>query len=367
MSKRGRLDDASDNIRAAEGAPYPPPRAQSPPVHSPVQVTAVLSGYGPVGRAFAEYLATRGDEVARQHGVSLSLGAVRVGSTQCLPREGDPVPPRSAWDPLASLEETLDRTTARVLVQALPSSPEVRQQAAEEAILALRRGVHVVTATKSHLLSHWRELGEAARTGGSRIRISAATGAALPAGDLARTVLRGLRCERVRACPNGTINFVLDRLAAGDSLHDAVGEAQRHGIAEADPTADLSGEDAATKLRLLAALLWGWDPPAVQVRTQPVDARIARAALSAASKGRRLRAVASAKADQPLLVSVRLEETAPGDPLYTIAGPEKAVVFGCPDAGDITLSGGRSSPLGAALAMVKDTIDVTTASRFGFR
>lgn len=144
-----------------------------------------------------------------------------------------------------------------MFVQAIPSSPELRHQAVKEAVEALRQGVHVVTATKSHLLGHWRELDEAARGLGVMIRISGATGAALPAGDLSRTALRGMGCETIRACPNGTVTFVLDRLAQGDSLSDAIHEAQRRGIAEADASADLSGEDASTKVRLLAALAWG--------------------------------------------------------------------------------------------------------------
>ncbi|MFI6631899.1 hypothetical protein ACIBI7_23760 [Nonomuraea fuscirosea] len=329
------------------------------------QADVVLSGYGPVGRAFAGHLAEHAGELARRHGVRPVVRAVRASTAQCLLRPGEPVPPRPEWSPLGRLAETLDRTGARVLVQAVPSSPGVRRQAADEALLALRRGVHVVTATKSHLLTHWRELGETARAHDAMIRISGATGAALPAGDLARTGLRGLGCATIRACPNGTVTYVLDRLAAGDPLPDAIREAQRRGIAEADPTADLSGADSATKVRLLAALAWGWDPASVRVTAQAVDGSGAAAALDALSRGRRLRAVASARADRPLLVEVRLEETEPGDPLYALSGPEKAVVFGCQEAGDVVVSGGRSSPLGAALALVKDTIDVT-APHLGF-
>ncbi|SDC44514.1 homoserine dehydrogenase [Streptomyces prasinopilosus] len=325
----------------------------------------VLSGYGPVGRAFVAYLARRGDELARRHGVRVNVAAVRASSAQCLLREGEPVPPRSAWSPRAPLEDTLDRTAARVFVQAIPSSPRLRRHAAEEALVALRRGVHVVTATKSHLLSHWRDLDEAARAAGGMIRISGATGAALPAGDLSRTSLRGMGCTTIRACPNGTATFVLDRLAEGRSLDEAIREARRRGIAEADPSSDLSGADAATKVRLLAALAWGWDPATVEVRAEPVDEGASRAAPAAVARARRLRAVASASVDEPRLVRVRLEETEPGDPLRALVGPEKAVVFGCPEAGDVVVSGGRSSPLGAALALVKDTLEVT-APRTGF-
>ncbi|MFE2459405.1 homoserine dehydrogenase [Streptomyces sp. NPDC059402] len=326
----------------------------------------VLAGYGPVGRAFVDRLARDGAALEHRYGVRPFVAAVRASTAQCRPAVDGAVPPRPEWGPTEPLGETFDRTGARVFVQAVPSSPELRPRAAEEAVTALRRGIHVVTATKSHLLTHWRQLDEAARAGGSVIRISGATGAALPAGDLARTSLRGLGCRTIRACPNGTATFVLDRLAEGGTLDDAIRAARLRGIAEADPSADLSGEDASTKVRLLAALAWGWDPSEVRVRAQPVDGTTAGRAQDAASRSRRLRAVAEASADEPGVVHVRLEETEPGDPLHALTGPEKAVVFGCPEAGDVTVSGGRSSPEGAALALVKDTVEVT-APRTGFR
>lgn len=347
------MDEATEATEAAEAA-----EATRPPV--------VLAGYGPVGQAFVDRLGRDGAALARRHGVRPRVAAVRASAAQCRPGADGSVPPRSEWGPAEPLDETFDRTGARVFVQAVPSSPGLRQRAAEEAVTALRRGIHVVTATKSHLLTHWRALDEAAGAGGGMIRISGATGAALPAGDLARASLRGLDCRTIRACPNGTATFVLDRLADGGTLDEAIRAARLRGIAEADPSADLSGEDAATKVRLLAALAWGWDPSEVRVRAEPVDGATAGRARDAASRSRRLRAVAGASVDEPGVVRVRLEETEPGDPLHALTGPEKAVVYGCPDAGDVTVSGGRSSPVGAALALVKDTVEVT-APRTGFR
>jgi homoserine dehydrogenase len=306
----------------------------------------VLSGYGPVGQAF----------VGRP---GVAVRAIRASTAQC-DVDGS-VPPRHDWSPLEPLADTLRRTEAQVLVQAIPSSMALRDHAAAEAITALEQGVHVVTATKSHLLTHWGALEQAARAGGSAIGISGATGAALPAGDLARAGVRGLGCTTIRACPNGTATFVLDRIAAGDTLDAAVIEAQRRGIAEADPTADLSGYDASTKVRLLAALLWGWDPTTTRVRAQAIDAESAQPAVA----GMKLRAVAGAGLAEPGVVRVRIEATSPGDPLHALVGPEKAVVFGCPDAGDIVVSGGRSSPVGAALAMLKDVLAITTP-RIGY-
>jgi len=265
------------------------------------------------------------------------------------------------------MEETLARTGAGVLVQALPSSPEASARVLQEAVTALRGGVDVATATKSHILNHWRELERAAEEGGSRIRISGATGAALPTADMARVALRGMGCSAVRACPNGTSNFVLDELARGVDLPAAVLAAQRRGIAEADPSADLSGKDAATKVRLIAGLLWDWDASRIAVEAEPIDSSTSVRALAAADQGLRLRAVASASLERPMVVTVRLEAVPPADPLFAIAGPEKVMVFVCPEAGDVAVQGGRSSPKGAALAMLKDVFSVAGSNKVGFR
>jgi len=323
------------------------------------RVRLVLSGFGAVGRAF-------GDAVLGQDS-GLRIAAIRGHASQVVLSPGSGVPERSSWGPLRPLGETLASTGAAVLVQALPSSPEAHGRALQETLAALRSGVDVVTATKSHVLSNWRELEQAAAEGDSRIRISGATGAALPTADLARVALNGMGCTAVRACPNGTSMFVLDQLAAGIGLDAAVLEAQRRGIAEADPSADLSGKDAATKVRLIAGLLWDWDVARIAVEAEPIDQRAPALALAAARQGLRLRAVARASLERPMVVTVRLEAVAPADPLFNIAGPEKAMVFSCPDAGDITVQGGRSSPKGAALAMLKDVFNLQEVTSAGFR
>lgn len=324
------------------------------------QLPIVLSGFGPVGQEFFE-------KIQRNHHRDVYVAGVRGHETETTLAPDAKLPARTHWKPLTPIEDFLKRTGAFILVQALPSSSEARQRAVDESMSALHHGVHVVTATKSHLLTHWRELEEAARIGKSQIRISGATGAALPLADLARIGVHGLGCQSLRACPNGTSTFILDRIAGGESLEEAIREAQRLHIAEADTSADLTGSDSATKSRLIAGLLWGWDVSKIDVETETIDENTARLATASARSGHRLRAVATASVDFPMKVSVRLEPVAPSDPLFHISGPEKAMTFHCPDAGDITVRGGRSSPTGAGLAMVKDTVNLLSADATGFR
>ncbi|MGP4015731.1 homoserine dehydrogenase [Saccharopolyspora sp. 5N708] len=323
-----------------------------------LDVPIVLAGYGRVGREYVELVRQHSVRWRQRYDVDLRVVAVRGRSTQT---EVDAaVPPREQWAAAADLAELLARTGARVLAQAVPSDGS--EQPGLDALLALRHGAHVVTATKSHLLARWRQLDATARTAGRSVRISGATGAAMPAGDLARSALRGFDVRAVQGCLNGTATFVLDQLAAGQGIAAAVAEAQRRGIAEADPTADLSGQDAATKFRLVSGLLWGWDPAAATVETEPI-----REPLPPAEPGTRLRQVASARFDEPDLVRVELRAEPVAGPLGSLVGPEKAVRYDCGDAGAVTVSGGRSSPQGAALAMIKDTLGAALEATTGFR
>lgn len=322
-------------------------------------VPILLSGFGPVGREFF-------NRIRAHHHNDFHVAGIRGRTEEVMLGPDSNLPERAHWNSLTPIAGLLQQTSALILVQAIPSSLEAHPRAVEEATTALRLGVDVATATKNHLLTHWRELESAARAGGGRIRISGATGAALPAADLARIGVNGLDCRAIRACPNGTSTFVLDRMDQGMGLEDAVGEAQRLGIAEANTSADLSGSDAATKTSLIAGMLWGWDVSKIRVAKESIDEGSVRHARTTAGSGQRLRAVATASVDQPMNVTVRLEAVGSTDPLFHLVGPEKAMTFHCPDAGDITVQGGRSSPAGAGLALVKDVLNLLPTRTSGF-
>jgi homoserine dehydrogenase len=329
-----------------------------------IDVPIVLAGHGPVGREYVDLVRTHRHEWSRRYGVRLRVAVVRGRHAQAWVGSEGVVPTRDQWTDLGDLAEVVSRAGARVFAQAVPSDGDRR--AADEALVALRHDAHLVTATKSHLLVHWAALRDAALASRRAVRISGATGAAMPAGDLARSALRGFDVDQVSGCFNGTATFVLDRLAEGHALEDAVAEAQRRGIAEADPTADLSGADAAAKLRLITGLLWEWDVSTQGVRTEAVDASTAQRAREAAERGARLRHVASARAGEPGRGVVVLREEPLSGAFGALIGPEKAVRYECGAAGDLVVSGGRSSPRGAALAMIKDTLGCVLESMPGF-
>lgn len=323
----------------------------------PVQIA--LLGYGPVARDFIVLLGERDEDLRRRHGVALAVTGIRAESQEVILRPGvsgpEAVPARDAWAPAGDLGKFLAATAASIAVQAIPSSDGLVETATTQVLTAFDAGMDVVTATKTHLVRRWGILAEAGIRTGRRVRISGATGAALPAADLARISLRGFPCRAIRGSLNGTSSFVLEQLGTGGSVADAIGVAQSHGIAEADPSNDLDGRDAASKLVLLANLLWGLGASIDAVEREPIDESAAVRAVEAVRDGRRLRAIAMAEADTGRL-EVRLEALEAGDPLFPLSGPEKAVAFDCGAVGQIVVSGGRSSPRGAAHAMLKDLL-----------
>jgi homoserine dehydrogenase len=336
------------------------PRNSSKSVTTPVNVA--LFGYGPVARDFVELVEESGPELRRRYGIRIRLTGIRGATRQIvLSASGQTraaaIPPRELWQPVAGLEDFLIATAASIVVQAIPSSEQLVDTATAQALAAFEARVDVVTATKSHLARRWSLLADAASRTGCRIRISAATGAALPAADVARLSLRGFRCVGIRGALNGTSSFVLERLAAGDALTDAIALAQSRGIAEADPTSDLDGSDAASKLVLLANLLWDVRASIDDVQWEGIVDSSAMRAVRAVRDGRRLRSVAAADKETGRL-EVRLKALKPGDPLYSLSGSEKAVAYDCGAVGEIIVSGGRSSLRGASQAMLKDVLSL---------
>lgn len=167
---------------------------------------------------------------------------------------------------------------------------------------ALSRGVHVVSAAKQAVGADPAGLAALARANGARLAYSAAVGGGAP---MIETVTRARAHDavvRIEAVLNGTVNFMLNRLAGGADFDAALADARTAGFAEEDPSADLSGRDAGAKLSLLSYAAWGATAaPALDALTPAVRAH-----------GRVLRqlSIADATSDGTVEASVRLAPAA---------------------------------------------------------
>lgn len=224
------------------------PRPAAPPLR------IALAGYGVVGQALAQRLAA-------EPGFRIVAILVR-----------DLARPR-AFAPPCPLTDDADAflaVAADVIIDAL--SCESTGNGLCGAVLPA--GVHVVSASKRVISEHRERLADAARRGGASLLYSASVGGAAPVLETVGAARRHGPVRKVEAVLNGTVNYILDRLHEGLDFPEALTLAQRAGFAEEDPSADLSGADAAAKLRLIAAEAFEVDPRSVAVKTQPLDAEV---------------------------------------------------------------------------------------------
>src|SRR6266545_684949 len=207
-----------------------------------------LIGLGTVGSQVAERMLTGQPQLARRAGIDLCLRRVLVRDPQ-KQRAVEISPDLLTTDP-----ELLLADPAIQIVVEVAGGDEPMHDYLERAI---RAGKHVVTANKVVMAKHGPELLELAVERNVDIYFEAAVGGGIPLISTFRADLQANRIERVSAVINGTTNYVLGRMStAGLSLADAVREAQAAGFAEADPSDDVDGLDAAYKLAILGSIAY---------------------------------------------------------------------------------------------------------------
>ena len=229
-----------------EKAEGPAPFAAARP-----RLRIALAGYGVVGQALAAKLVGDPD---------FELVAILVRDSARSRAFAPPVP-------VTADREAFLAVPAEIIVE-VTSCDATGAFVSEH---ALSRGIHVVSASKRVVSARQTVLVEAAAAGGGRLLHSAAVGGGAPVLEtVAEARARG-EIRSIDGILNGTVNYILERLGRGAGFREALAEARLAGFAEENPAEDLSGADAAAKLRLIAAVAWGCDPASVDVSAEPLD------------------------------------------------------------------------------------------------
>jgi class 3 adenylate cyclase len=229
----------------------------------PVDVSIALLGYGNVGSAVARLLAESADDIERATGHRLRIVRALVRDVE---RERGHLPD----DGVLTTDFASIRDDPQIgLVAELMGGLE---PAGEYVLDLLRAGKPVVSANKQLIARRGAELFATASESGVQLRFEASVCAAIPVIKVLRESLVATNVHSVLGIVNGTTNFILSQMEQGDEYGVALAEAQRLGFAEADPTDDLNGADAAAKMAILAATGHGdpagpWLPVGAGVNT----------------------------------------------------------------------------------------------------
>jgi homoserine dehydrogenase len=301
-------------------------------------VNVGILGKGTVGGAFKELLEERADMVEEVAGRAPKVTGV-LGRKQ-----GD-------FDEILAASD--------VIVELIGGIDPARDYVTR----ALKEGRHVVTANKQLVAQHGDELVAAAKEGGAQLRFEAAVAGAIPVIRVVQESLGAIPIEKVFGIVNGTTNYILTEMSRnGLSYEDALKQAQDLGYAEADPTDDVGGADAAAKMAILARLAFGAPVSLDDVSYQGIEAITADDITYAKELGLSLKLLGVAERVGDKEVSVRVFPCFlfPGHPLAPIEGPFNAVMVEAPTITEITMSGPGAGGPETASAVLGDVVSVIT-------
>ena len=303
-----------------------------------------LLGCGVVGSQVARLLLEKPEDLRARIGRPVELIGIGVRHPDA-EREGIPL-------------DLLTGDTARLVTEA-DIVVEVMgglEPARELILTAMAHGAAVVTANKTLLAAHGPELFNAAHQAGVDLYFEAAVAGAIPIIRPLRESLVGDEILHVMGIVNGTTNYILDRMTTdGLSFGQALAQAQELGYAEADPTADIEGYDAAAKASILASLAFHTQVAGAEVHREGITTVTPADIASAASLGFviKLLAVATLLDGDPERVSVRVHPALVplSHPLATVHGPYNAIFVESRNAGRLMFfgPGAGGAPTGSAV------------------
>ncbi|MFC4243009.1 homoserine dehydrogenase [Gryllotalpicola reticulitermitis] len=312
-----------------------------------------LLGGGTVGAQVARLLLDNGEELGSRIGASIELAGIAVRD---LDKPRDVALPRELFTTRA--EELI--LGADIVVELMGGIDPAR----ELILKALNSGADVVTGNKLLLATHGAELFDAAEQVGAQLYYEAAVGGAIPIIRPLRDSLAGDSVTRILGIVNGTTNFILDRMdSAGEDLADALATATELGYAEADPTADIGGYDAAAKAALLASLAFHTNVPLEAVYREGIED---------ITKEQVDRAQAMGYVVKLLAICERIADPVTGEagvsarvypalvprrhPLAAVHGVHNAVFVQAQAAGDLMFYGAGAGGLQTASAVLGDVV-----------
>jgi homoserine dehydrogenase len=323
-----------------------------------VDVPVALLGYGTVGSAVARLLADSAEDIERATGHRLRLVHALVRDVD-KEREFQPEDGVLTTDFGRIRDDDSIAVVAEVMGGLEPTGDYLLE--------LLRAGKPVVTANKQLLARRSTELFATAAEAGVQLRFEASVCAAIPVIKVLRESLVVTNVHRVLGIVNGTTNFILTRMETGAGYEDALAEAQRLGYAEADPTEDVSGADAAAKMAILASVAFGSRVELDDVAYEGIERIRPEHVEAARSLDSVIRLVGTATLVDGA-VDVRVGPALVGrhHPLASVEGPFNAVMLHGDAIREIMLEGPGAGGLETASAVVADMVSVLGTTGTGF-
>ncbi len=338
------------------------------------EIRLAIVGLGNLGRRLLQILDRKAEELEARYGIHFvvvgaadSRGAVAdpnglsLSEIIRLKENGESIaayPGRG--QPGLSPLSLVQQVEADALCEASPVNLEHGGPGLNCIRTALNRGMHVVTPNKGPMVLAYDELTALAREKGVSLRFCGTVAGGLPAINIGQRDLAGAIVTKLEALPNLTTSFILDLMAHGQSYEQALAEAQAQGCAEADPSLDVDGWDAACKLVILANSVLGIPAGLDDVDVQGITGVTLADLETAKAAGKVIKLVAAAdrREDGSYALSVAPTPLPNTHPLAQLSGQQMGVVYHTDIYGVISAAILEEEPVPSAATMLRDLLAI---------
>jgi homoserine dehydrogenase len=339
----------------------------------------ILVGFGHVARRLAGLLHERRRTLQRDFGFDARIVAIvtrhhgAVGAPNGLDarraakrvERGSRLGDDDACSSVAFLRAALQRHAAAarkrqlVVVETTPLDIVKGQPAIDHVRTALAGGAHVVTANKGPIAFAYRDLARLASRASRRLLFEGVVMDGVPIFNFSREALPAVRVEGFRGVVNSTTNFILTAMEGGEAFDGALAAMQKAGIAEADPSFDVDGWDAAAKVAALANVLLDARLTPMLVDRRGIAGLSSDDLAAARRRGARIKLVASARRQgRRVVASVAPTELPNGDLLAGLEGQQNALIFETDALGEIAVVQRGAGLTQTAYAIVSDLVTI---------
>lgn len=335
-------------------------------------VRLMMVGFGNVGQGMLQILRDEAGIFEDRFGVRFLVVAVndmRLGSLY----EPDGLPVQGLLDAAAAgdlnkmpasqrgwtVEKMLAESQADTLVEASYTDLQTGEPALTYIRQALMSGKHIVTTNKGPIALQFQDLYSIAQENKVRIGFEGTVMSGTPSLALGMKLLAAAGIQRIQGIFNGTTNFILSRMETGCSYAEALAEAQALGYAEADPTGDVEGFDAAGKVVILSNLVMGANINMASVDRQGITHLTVEDIETAKLEGKRWKLIGTIEnmGDQ-IRASVKPIPLAVEHPLANVGGATNAITYTTRLLGEVTLIGAGAGRLETGYALINDLLAI---------
>jgi len=339
-----------------------------------------LIGFGNVGQQFAQMLLDKREWLLKQKGLDVEIVAISTRSRGSLMSERA-LDLEKALSAVKSDEglaayggsqtslapmDIIDKTVADMLVELTTLNIDSGQPATDHITRAMECGMDVVTANKGPIAFAYSDLRAVARSRGVHLRFEGTVMDGTPVFSLVEKTLPGCEVLGISGILNSTSNFVLTEMRRGMSMDDAIKQAQRRGMAEADPSLDIDGWDAAAKITALANVLMDARMTPKQVDRTGISGFSSGSPSDLGDEESRVRLVADAsRKGDGIQLSVKPQLIGPDSPYWPVEGTSSAVTIRTDLMGDLTVVENCPNTTQTAYAVFSDMLHVVESIRCG--